>query len=41
MRPSLRQLEYLVGLSEKLNFRQCAQDMNVTQPTLSGQIKEL
>lgn len=41
MRPTLRQLEYLVGLSEKLNFRQCAQDMNVTQPTLSGQIKEL
>lgn len=41
MRPSLRQLEYLVGLSERLNFRQCAQDMNVTQPTLSGQIKEL
>ena len=41
MRPSLRQLEYLVGLSEKLNFRQCAQEMNVTQPTLSGQIKEL
>jgi len=41
MRPSLRQLEYLVGLSERLNFRQCAQDMHVTQPTLSGQIKEL
>ena len=41
MRPSLRQLEYLVGLSERLNFRQCAQEMNVTQPTLSGQIKEL
>lgn len=41
MRPSLRQLEYLVGLSERLNFRRCAQEMNVTQPTLSGQIKEL
>ena len=41
MLPSLRQLEYLVGLSETLNFRQCAQQMNVTQPTLSGQIKEL
>ncbi len=41
IRPSIRQLQYLVSLSEKLNFRQCAQDLNVTQPTLSGQIMEL
>lgn len=41
IRPSLRQLQYLVSLSEKLNYRLCAQDLNVTQPTLSGQIMEL
>lgn len=41
MRPSIRQLQYLVSLSEKLNFRKCAQELNITQPTLSGQIKEL
>ncbi|MDG1859191.1 MAG: LysR family transcriptional regulator, partial [Emcibacteraceae bacterium] len=41
IRPSIRQMQYLVALSEKLNFRQCAQDLNITQPTLSRQIKEL
>jgi LysR family hydrogen peroxide-inducible transcriptional activator len=39
--PSLRQLRYLVALSERLNFRAAAQDSFVTQSTLSAGIKEL
>jgi LysR family hydrogen peroxide-inducible transcriptional activator len=39
--PSLRQLRYLVALSERLNFRQAAEDCFVTQSTLSAGIKEL
>lgn len=39
--PSLRQLSYLVRLSEKLNFTQAAQACFVTQSTLSGGIQEL
>jgi len=39
--PSLRQLRYLVVLSEKLNFRQAAEALFVTQSTLSAGIKEL
>jgi LysR family hydrogen peroxide-inducible transcriptional activator len=39
--PSLRQLSYLVKLSEKLNFTQAAQASFVTQSTLSGGIQEL
>ncbi len=39
--PSLRQLRYLVELSERLNFRQAAQACFVTQSTLSAGIKEL
>jgi len=39
--PSLRQLEYLVTLSEELNFRKAAARVHVSQPTLSGQILEL
>jgi LysR family hydrogen peroxide-inducible transcriptional activator len=39
--PSLRQLRYLVALSERLNFRAAAQDCFVTQSTLSAGIKEL
>ena len=33
--PSLRQLRYLVELSERLNFRQAAEASFVTQSTLS------
>jgi len=40
-RPSIRQLEYLVALAERLNFRRAAELCFVTQPTLSNQIKEL
>ena len=39
--PSLRQLRYLVAVSERLNFRQAAADCHVTQSTLSAGIKEL
>lgn len=39
--PSLRQLRYLVAVSERLNFRQAAEDCFVTQSTLSAGIKEL
>lgn len=39
--PTLRQLEYLVALSSELHFRRAAEQMNVTQPTLSTQIQEL
>lgn len=39
--PSLRQLRYLVMLSETLNFRRAAESLFVTQSTLSAGIKEL
>ncbi|HZP89206.1 MAG TPA: hydrogen peroxide-inducible genes activator [Burkholderiales bacterium] len=39
--PSLRQLRYLVALSQRLNFRLAAEDCFVTQSTLSAGIKEL
>jgi LysR family hydrogen peroxide-inducible transcriptional activator len=39
--PNLRQLEYLVALSETLHFRQAAERANTTQPTLSEQLKAL
>lgn len=39
--PSIRQLKYLVALSEELHFRRAAERMHVTQPTLSMQIQEL
>lgn len=39
--PKLRQLEYLVALSQELHFRRAAERVNVTQPTLSSQIQEL
>src|SRR5262245_60707622 len=39
--PTLRQLAYLVELSERLNFRIAAEGQFVTQSTLSAGIKEL
>ncbi len=38
---TLRQLNYLVALSQEMHFRRAAERMNVTQPTLSTQIQEL
>jgi len=39
--PSLRQLEYLVALSETHHFRKAAEKTGVSQPTLSAQISTL
>lgn len=39
--PSLRQLEYLVALSQELHFRRAAEKVHVTQPTLSVQLQQL
>lgn len=39
--PSLRQLRYLIAVSERLNFTQAAESCFVTQSTLSAGIKEL
>jgi LysR family hydrogen peroxide-inducible transcriptional activator len=39
--PNLRQLEYLVALSETLHFRRAAERAHTTQPTLSEQLKAL
>mgnify|MGYP001072374983 FL=1 len=39
--PSLQQLRYLVAVADHLHFRRAAETCNVTQPTLSAQIKEL
>ncbi len=39
--PSLKQLGYLVALAQDLHFRKAAERANITQPTLSHQIKEL
>lgn len=39
--PSLRQLEYLVALSEARHFRRAAEKAGVSQPTLSAQLGTL
>ena len=39
--PTLQQLRYLVAISETLHFRRAAEMTHVTQPTLSGQLREL
>lgn len=39
--PSIQQLRYLVTLTETRHFRRAADICNVTQPTLSAQLKEL
>jgi LysR family transcriptional regulator, hydrogen peroxide-inducible genes activator len=41
MMPNLRQLEYLVALSETRHFRRAAERSNTTQPTVSEQLKAL
>lgn len=39
--PTIQQLRYLVALSDHLHFRRAAEACNVTQPTLSAQVKDL
>jgi len=39
--PTLQQLRYLVALAETRHFRRAAEATNVTQPTLSTQLREL
>lgn len=39
--PTLKQLRYLVAISDALHFRRAAEMSHVTQPTLSGQLREL
>ncbi|MGI9415970.1 MAG: hydrogen peroxide-inducible genes activator [Hyphomicrobiales bacterium] len=39
--PTLQQLRYLVAIAETLHFRRAAEMTHVTQPTLSGQLREL
>lgn len=41
MRPSLRQLEYLVALGDTLHFGRAAEQAHVSQPGLSTQIAQL
>tara|TARA_X000001316_G_C917423_1_gene31649 strand:+ start:165 stop:1085 length:921 start_codon:yes stop_codon:yes gene_type:complete len=41
MRPTLRQLEYLVTISELGTFNAAATQLGVSQPALSSQIKEM
>ncbi|MFG6424428.1 MAG: LysR family transcriptional regulator, partial [Paramuribaculum sp.] len=37
----LRQLKYFIGTAETLSFSEAARNLNVTQSTLSQQIKQL
>lgn len=39
--PTVQQLRYLVAVADTLNFSRAAEACNVTQPTLSMQLKEL
>ncbi len=39
--PTLQQFRYLAAVAETLHFRRAAELTHVTQPTLSGQLKEL
>ncbi len=39
--PTLKQLRYLVAVAETLHFRRAAEMSHVSQPTLSGQLREL
>jgi len=41
MRPTLRQLQYLVAISETGRFNEAAKRMNVSQPSLSAQVVDM
>ena len=38
---NLRDMQYLVAVADLKNFSQAAERCNVSQPTLSGQLKKL
>ena len=40
MRPTFRQLEYLVAIDETGRFSSAAHSMHVSQPSLSAQVAE-
>ena len=39
--PTLQQMRYLTAIADTLHFRRAAEAVNVTQPTLSAQLKEM
>lgn len=39
--PTLQQFRYLIAIADTLHFRRAAERCHVTQPTLSGQLREL
>ncbi|MGB7409297.1 MAG: LysR family transcriptional regulator, partial [Pontixanthobacter sp.] len=39
--PTVRQLQYLIAIEDAEHFGRAAASVNVTQPTLSQQIKEM
>ncbi|KKJ77221.1 hyaluronan synthase [Kiloniella litopenaei] len=41
IKPTIKQLEYFSAVAETLHFRKAAEQLHVSQPTLSDQIKEL
>jgi len=41
MRPTLKQLQYLVAVAETGKFNEAARRMNVSQPSLSTQIADM
>ena len=41
MRPTLRQLQYVVAVSETGRFHEAAKRLNVSQPSLSAQIADV
>ena len=40
MRPTLRQLQYLVAIADTGRFHEAARSLNVSQPSLSAQIAD-
>lgn len=41
MRPTLRQLQYVVAIADEGRFGEAAKALNVSQPSLSAQVAEL
>lgn len=39
--PTLRQMQYLLALSDRMSFHRAAEDCNVTQSTLSGGLRDM